>query len=649
MAAVDAQVDRLPGLGKWFLDILYQPPLPFRSANYYYPGRPKHQSCASGRQAPERMPRTGRRRHCTSWAELCALFRISIAPGSRTLSHMKRMMMACLVLALLLPAQARATRRDAHSAGSAQAATGMDWPGYGHNGANTRYAPSPALTPGSAARLRLAWTFHTGIVNQFTSFEATPIVAHGRLFIAAPDDTVFALDPTTGHLLWRFHPILSPATTTSLVSRGVAYGEGLVFLATLDDRLIAIDARTGQQRWQFMLQDPALGYFESMAPLYDRGQVIIGTSGSNRDIRGFVAAIDARTGQERWLFNTVPSPSEPGGATWPNNGSYRHGGAAMWMTPAVDPALNRIYVGVGNPSPVFNGALRAGKNLYANSIVALNSDTGRVEWYFQEVHHDLWDTDAASPPVLLTLRRGGRSIPAIIQVGKTGYIYVLDRRTGKPLVPTPERPAPGGATWQHPWPTQPAPDNQPVVLQCPAPGLYPREGCIFTPTSEEPTLIAPGQFGGSDWSPVSYSPRTGLAYIAATTYPMLRQSTPTSCCFAVDLPTPASIPFQGAFIGYDVARGRVVWRVALPIPSLAYGGSAVTAGGVVIHGESAGYVDARDATNGHLLWQYRTGAGADAAPAIYMARGTTYVAIAAGGSAFIDSPRGDTLYAFSLQ
>ena len=557
---------------------------------------------------------------------------------------MKRFAALALALILLVAPLGAGAQLDAGATPKS-----VDWPSYGGDGAATRYASVSALTPATASRLRLAWTFHTGVVSQKTSFEATPVIAGGRLFIAAPNDTVFALDPSAGRLLWRFSPRLAADTRPSLLTRGVAYGDGMVYLATLDDRLIAIDAATGRQRWQFVLQNPALGYFESMAPLYDRGRVIVGTSGSDSDIRGFVAAFDARSGRELWLFDTVPSPTEPGGDTWPANGAYHYGGAAAWMTPAVDPRLNLIYVTVGNPSPVFNGAGRAGMNLYANSIVALQADTGRVVWYFQEVHHDLWDMDAASPAVLLTIHKGKLQIPAVMEVGKTGYVYLLDRRTGHPLFPTPERRVPGGAAWQHPWPTQPEPQNQPVAPMCPAPGLYPSQGCIFTPTSDTPTLIAPGGIGGSAWSPVSYSPRTGLAYIAANTYPMIRQTTPTSCCFQDPPVSAPTVRFSGAFLGYDVARGRIAWRIPLTPPSLAFGGSSVTSGNVVIHGESAGYVDARDAANGRLLWRYRTGAGADAAPAIYSVGSATYVAIAAGGNEVIGSTRGDTLYVFVLR
>ncbi len=522
----------------------------------------------------------------------------------------------------------------------------LTWPQYGGDGSNQRYSPATAINTTNAARLRLAWSFHTGVAGPKTSFEATPVVADGRLFIAAPDDEVFALDPTSGRLLWHYDPHLARDAWPSRLNRGVAFGDGRVYLATLDARLIAIDAASGRQLWSFQLDPPSQSYFESMAPLYDRGRVIVGTSGGDEGIRGFVAAFDARTGREDWLFDTVPSPSEAGGNTWPDNGSYRHGGGAVWMTPAVDPARDLVIFCVANPSPDFNGSPRPGTNLYTNSVVALHASTGRLAWYFQEVHHDLWDTDPASPPVLLTLQRNGSAVPAVIQAGKTGWLYAPDRRSGRPLVPTPERPVPLGVPWQHAWHTQPQPQSQPFAPQCPAPGLYPREGCIFTPPSDKPILIAPGQIGGSAWSPVSYSPRTGLAYIAANTYPMVRSTTPTACCFEHPPVALPNIHFQGALVGYDVARGRVAWRA--PATPLAYGGSAVTAGDVVFSGESAGYVDAHDARSGRLLWRYRTAGGVDAAPAVYVAGGREYVAVAAGGNEVIGSPHDDALDVFAL-
>ena len=548
-----------------------------------------------------------------------------------------------LAAAPLLPAATVTSVPDSTPHPSSLAA--LDWPLYGGDSGNTRYAPATAITTSNVGTLRLAWSFHTGVFGRGTSFESTPVVADGRLYLTAPDDEVFALDPMSGRVLWHVTPMLARDTVPTRVNRGVAYGEGRVYVATLDARLIALDAATGRQMWATALVPDHHSYFESMAPTYDHGRVFVGIAGGEQEIRGFVAAFDARTGHQQWRFYTIPAPSEPGGKTWPR-GLYKHGGGSVWMTPTVDPALNLLIFCVANPSPDFNGAPRPGTNLYSNSIVALHADTGKLAWYFQEVHHDLWDTDPASPPVLLSVPIGGHSMPAVIQAGKTGWLYVLDRRSGRPLVPAPEQPVPQGPSWQHAWPTQPKPQNQPFAPQCPAPGLYAHEACIFTPPSGVPTLMAPGQIGGSAWSPVAYSPRTGLAYIAANTYPMVRSTAPSACCFSRAPQTLSTVPPQGALVGYDIARGRIAWQA--PLDGLAYGGSAVTAGDVVFSGESAGYFDAHDARSGRLLWRFHTGAGADAAPSVYVAGNREYVAIAAGGNSVIGSPRGDALDVFAL-
>ncbi len=545
-----------------------------------------------------------------------------------------------LLLSLLVVASPRLPASPASPATLA-------WANYGGDSGGTRYSPATALTTANVAALRLAWSVHTGVSAANTSFEATPIVAAGRLYISAPDDEVFALDAATGRRLWRFKPTLGPDALPNGVNRGVAYGDGRVYVATLDARVIALDAATGRQLWQRQLVTAAHKYYVSAAPLYDRGRVVVGIAAGEQEIRGFVAALDARTGREVWRFHTIPAPGETGGDTWPADGAYLHGGGPVWMNPVADPASNLVIFCVGNPSPDFNGSTRPGMNLFANSIVAVRADTGALAWYFQEVHHDLWDTDPASPPVLIDLRQGGKTVPAVIEAGKTGRLYVLDRRTGRPLVPTPEHPAPRGPSWQQAWPTQPEPRNEPFAPQCPPPGIYANEACIFTPPSETPTLAAPGQLGGSAWSPVAYSPRTGLAYVSANDYPMVRSTTPSAHAFSHPPMPLVSVPRKGALVGYDVARGRVAWRDALAGTSLAYGGSAVTAGDLVFSGESSGVFDARDARTGRLLWQYHIGVGVDAAPAIYSVGGREYVAVAAGGNSVINSTRGDTLDVFS--
>lgn len=522
----------------------------------------------------------------------------------------------------------------------------LDWPLYGGDLGNTRFSPAGEITAANVASLRLAWSFHTGVSGRNTSFESTAIVADGRLFITAPDDEVFALNPTTGRVLWHVTPHLEADAAPTRVNRGVAYGDGRVYLATVDSRLLALNATTGARVWSAQLARSQGQFFNSMAPQYVDGRVIVGRAAGEHETRGFVAAYNAATGAQEWRFDTVPGPHDPGGDTWPASDRYLHGGGPIWMTPAVDPDLNLLYVCVTNPSPDFNGSSRAGMNLYTDSIVALHADTGTIAWYFQEVHHDLWDYDPASPPVLATVPISGTMTPAVMQAGKTGYLYVLDRRTGRPLVPTPERPVPSGPSWQHAWPTQPEPENQPFAPQCPPPGLYPRESCLYTPPDATSAWNAPGSLGGSAWSPVSYSPLTGLAYIEANSIPVLRSTTPHACCFGR---APVRIPGEaltGALVGYDVAAGRIAWLA--PVTGTPFGGSAVTAGGVVFSGESSGSFDAHDARTGALLFQYRTGAGADAAPMVYIAGGHEYVAIAAGGNQILNSRRGDTLDVFSL-
>ncbi len=454
---------------------------------------------------------------------------------------------------------------------------------------------------------------------------------------------MYALDPVTGRQLWHSTVGFNASSPTN---RGVAYGDGSVFLATANAWLIALNAATGKQVWSRQIlpgtANSAIG--ETMAPLFDRGRVIAGVTLGERAGPGFVAAYDGRTGRQDWRFQTIPGPGDPARRTWPKGFDPRGAGGAVWMTPAVDPALNLIYVTVGNPVPDYLGQDRAGANLYTASIVALHADSGRLAWYFQEVHHDLWDYDPASPAVLLTLKHGKERVPALIQAGKTGRLYVLDRRDGHPLVATPERKAPAGPAWQHAYPTQPMPQNQPFSPQCPPKGLYEREGCIFTPPGLQPTLIAPGGDGGASWAPVAYSERTGLAYICANALPYLESGIASFGDAYSILP---SVRLSGQLVGYDVARGTIAWHA--PMTTVCFGGSAVTATDIVFTGESSGLFDARDARTGRLLWQANTFGGADAAPAIYAAGGHEYIAVNAGGNAIVDRPRTGALDVYALR
>jgi alcohol dehydrogenase (cytochrome c) len=518
----------------------------------------------------------------------------------------------------------------------------VSWEYYGGDPGGTHYSPASLISSGNVSSLKLAWRFPIPNMNG-SRFESSPIVAGGRLFITGADDTVYALDLASGRLLWRSTAGL---TLSSPTNRGVAYGAGMVYVATGDARLIALDAASGRQVWmqQIITVPSGSGLGETMAPMFDRGRVIVGITLGEAAGRGFVASYDARTGKQAWRFYTIPAPKEPGGATWPGGTIFQTAGGAVWMTPVVDPALDLMYVNVGNPVPDYLGRDRAGLNLYTDSIVALHASSGTVAWYFQEVHHDLWDYDPASPPVLLNPRIGGHEVPAIIEAGKTGWLYVLDRRTGRPLVPTPEKPVPPGPAWQHAYPTQPESQNQPFSPQCPDTGLYRREGCIFTPPSDTPTLISPGGIGGASWVPVAYSPRTGLAYICANDRPYLETALASFGHAIATLPT---APVKGQLVGYDVAAGRVAWRQ--PMAAVCFGGSAATAGDLVFTGESGGQFSARDARTGRLLWHYVAEGGVDAPPSVAVAGGHEYVAVNVGGNAIVDQPIADILEVFTLR
>jgi len=524
---------------------------------------------------------------------------------------------------------------------AATAGATVNWESYGSDPGGMHYSSATQITPGTAARLQLAWKF--ALSNTYgTRIESTPIVAGGRLFVTGADRYVYALDPVSGRLLWRTD---AAPGKFGFTNRGVAYGDGKVYVATGDVQLVALNAASGAVVWRQQIADvpSGSGLSETMAPLYDRGRVIIGITLNEQAGRGFVASYDASTGRQIWRFLTVPGPHDPGGSTWPAGDAYLTGGGAVWMTPVADPALNLIYVNVGNPVPDYLGFTRAGANLYTDSIVALHADTGTLAWYFQEVHHDLWDYDPSSPAVLLTLYQGKTPVPALIEAGKTGYLYVLDRRTGKPLVPTPEKPVPVNLTFQHPSPTQPEPQNEPFSPQCPAKGLFSPEGCIFTPPDFTPTLIAPGANGGASWAPVAYSPLAGLAYICANEQPFLEMATAAAGDANATLP---SAPIKGQLVGYDVAKGKIAWSQKMS--RVCFGGSAVTAGDVVFTGESTGKFDARDAATGRLLWQYTAPAGVDAAPSVYVADGREYVAVDVGGNSIVDVPHQNTLEVFAL-
>jgi PQQ-dependent dehydrogenase (methanol/ethanol family) len=322
------------------------------------------------------------------------------------------------------------------------------WPTNGGDVYNRRYSPLMQINRDNVAQLKAVWRARlngsgTGVRY---SGEAQPIVHDGVIYIITGADDVFAVSVETGATLWTYEAKLNEKINTvccGWTSRGVGFGDGKVFVGQLDGKLLALDQRTGAVVWSIQAERWEEGYTITSAPLYYDGLVITGFAGAEYGVRGRVKAYDAKDGSLKWTFYTIPGPGEFGHETWPKDSDvWEHGGATVWQTPAVDPQLGLIYFSTGNPGPDFNGAVRAGDNLFATSIVAVEARTGKYRWHFQQVHHDLWDFDAPNPVVLFDIEIGGRARKALAQASKTGWVYILDRISGRPLIGIEERPVP---------------------------------------------------------------------------------------------------------------------------------------------------------------------------------------------------------------
>jgi alcohol dehydrogenase (cytochrome c) len=564
---------------------------------------------------------------------------------------------ALLALSSLVPALALAqTPVAAPGAAPVGEPAGSEWTTYGGNLYNQRYSALDQINTTNVKDLKGAWVYHTNIYSQGTSFESSPIVVGGAMYLTGPQSQVYAVDARNGQEKWKYTPnidVLGLPLCCGQVNRGVAVAEGLVFVGQVDGKLTALKQDTGEVAWSVDVGDPRAGYSETMAPIYYDGLVYIGISGAEYEIRGYVTAYDAKSGDQVWRFYTIPGPGEFGHETWPqDNEMWKYGGGSMWQSPAVDPALGMLYIQVGNPSPDLDGTMRAGDNLFTESIVALDLKTGERKWHFQEVHHDIWDYDTVSPNVLFDVQIDGKDVKGIGQAGKTGWVYLLNRETGEPLVGIEEKPVPQMAE-QHTAATQPFPVGDAFVpMECPEPvGLYPMGG-IYTPFGSEPVLICPGANGGSEWSASSYSPQTELMYVCGIHQPQIwtfkpDKLEPGTLRLGSAFITPPGGKTWGTFTGVDVKTNTITWQNKLD--QMCIGGSLATAGGLVFVGEANGNFDAVDAKTGKVLWQFQTGAGVNAPAMTYEIDGTQYIAVASGGNFQLNFPRGDALWVFSLE
>jgi len=604
------------------------------------------------------------------------------------------------------------------------AVSAQEWQSYGGDGGGTRSSPLKQINRQNVGKLRRAWTYHMGELDRENNetgrhhvvpFESTPIVIDGALYFSTPSNRVIALDAETGKEIWRFDPQAGRAGPRHFFQhRGVAYwhgksgDEGRILYGTFDGRLIALDAKTGKPCRAFGKDGtvdlragvadayPAAEYSVTSPPTIYQDLVITGAAVPeypSKGPSGQVRAFDVRSGKLAWTFHTIPRPGEVGHESWEGDAWKERTGANVWSIMSVDLERGLVFLPIGSASYDFYGADRRGLGLFSNSLVALDAASGKLVWYYQMVHHDIWDYDMPAQPVLITVRRDSRDIPAIAQLTKMGFVFILDRLTGKPLFPVEERPVPNSdVPGEAAWPTQPSPVKPPpLVRQSFSEGdlstvtLESNRYCaqlfqsleshgMYTPYGRKLTLVVPGTLGGANWSGASFDRASGYLFVNANEVGAVGAMEPQ----AADAPVryrraskegeyarfwdehqwPCQKPPWGTLNAVDVNKGEIVWKVPIGVvdglktttgtPNL--GGSIVTDGGVVFIGATT---DSRfrafDARTGEQLWVGDLEASAYATPMTYLGKktGKQFVVIAAGGGGYFTGKVSDVLVAFA--
>ena len=515
---------------------------------------------------------------------------------------------------------------------------GKNWLISNGNYAQTRFYPAQQINTKNIAKLRPAFVFQTAVVE---SMETAPIVVNGVMFLTTSFNHVYAIDAVTGEEFWHYKHKQGPVTTFCCGpnNRGVAISGDRLFMGTLDAKLVALDTKTGKMVWETEIADPEKGYSETMAPVVVDDKVLIGTNGGEYGIRGFLKAFDIKSGKELWTFYTIPEKGQEG--VWAEKDAtgrdmhrdiaaekaalpkyeklYETLGGGVWMPPAYDRATNTLFFVAGNPSPDLYGAERPGDNLYTNSMIAIDAATGKYKWHSQYIAHDVWDLDAVSPPILVDVKdENGKMIPGVIHGGKTGHIYVHDRKDGR------------------------------LIRYSQA--MVPQENMWTLPTAQGARML-PGANGGVEWSPMAYNAKARLAYAVNLHQPMTYQVEAS--------PYPGGkIWLGGAFknvpgeeqwgnvTAVNIDTGKIAWQTRTDQPMI--GGALATGGNLVFAGEGNGWFKAYDATNGKVLWKYQCGAGVNAPAVSYTVNGKQYIAVAAGGNTQLDFKRGNSVFVFAL-
>jgi quinoprotein glucose dehydrogenase len=609
-----------------------------------------------------------------------------------------------------------------------------DWPTYGHDGTNTRHSPLKQIDARNVGTLQRAWTYHMtpppdpnpapqaqagrggrGGGGRGRTSEASPIVVGGVMYLPTPFNRVVALEPETGKEIWNYEIPGNASAST----RGVEYwpGDGQspasIFFGTTNGRLMALNAKTGQpipgfgnEGWVDMRQGidngfPSGQFSLSSPPKVFKNVIITGARvqespslGYSGDTRGW----DAHTGKLLWQFHSVPRPGETGSDTWKGDDWKNRSGLNVWGLISVDTQLGLVYLPYGSASYDFYGADREGANLFGNSLVALDAQTGRLKWYYQLVHHDLWDYDLESAPILFEMTRNGQKIPAVAITSKAGLVFMLDRRTGKPLYDVKETPVPQNTiAGEHPWPTEPVPVKPAPLSRMSFKGpeeiakVTPEQekfctdllnsdggmsyGGPFNPYTEKTTINFPGTWGATNWHGGSYDPELGYLFYntedLADTGKLQKQAPERGVAFArngfqrfwnPDNFWPCQQPPWGEMVAINVNTGEYAWRVPFGIipeleakgvkntGTLNMGGSATTGSGLVFIGASNDrHFRAFDGKTGKVLWDVELDAGAYASPIVYQGKdGKEYVTVVATGGQYMDRKSGDSVVTFAL-
>jgi alcohol dehydrogenase (cytochrome c) len=498
----------------------------------------------------------------------------------------------------------------------------QNWLTYSRDLSNQRHSPLTQITPANVKNLELQWIWQA---RSLEKYEATSIVVDGVLYtVQAPNDVV-ALDAVTGRIFWTYSyaPAANTRTCCGRVNRGVAVLGDTLFMGTIDAHLVALDARTGQLLWNTKVADSAERYSITHAPLVIKDKVIVGTAGGDMGIRGLIAAFDVKTGKEAWRFYTIPGPGEPGNDTWSGE-SWKTGGAGVWNIGAYDPETNLTFWGTGNPAPDWDGRQRLGDNLYSNTVVALDADTGKLKWHYQFTPHDELDYDSTQVPVLADIQYQGRLRKVMLWANRNGVMYLLDRTTGEFLLGKPYV----AVNWMDGFDSKGRPRR--------VPGKVP---------SPEGTLIQPTVFGGTNWAPASYSPRTGLFYVAVTEnsstmavlgeFPRTANQNPRAYPMGqVNLTQNFNHEQEshGAVRAFDPKTLEKKWEFKMS--DITWAGVLTTASDVLFSGGKEGYFFALDARSGDLLWRTSLGGQVNSGPMSYSVNGKQYITVAAGSSLF---------------